>query len=102
MNSSEAVALVTKAIMSGVTGCCEWDEREAVRVREDTNLLGLTPEYIRQRLLQFVARGGHVKQVRERRARYGHRDYYYKAIIEEPGFKYGLFVEMELTDSDSG
>jgi hypothetical protein len=84
-----------------VTGCCEWADKEAERVRQDPDLQGLTPEYIRERLQQFVAKeGGQVEQVPEKRPHFGHREYYYKAIIQEPGSKHGLFVEMELTHDD--
>jgi hypothetical protein len=92
--------LVEKAIKSGVTGCYEWDDKEAARVRGDPALQGLTPEYIRKRLHDFVTKGGEVMQVPETRPHYDHREYYYKVIIPEAGFKHGLFVEMELTDDD--
>ena len=54
----DEMALVKKAITSGVTGCCEWDDCEATRVRGDSALKGLTPDYIRTRLREFVAQGG--------------------------------------------
>jgi len=101
MSNPKELALVVKAVKCGITGCCEWDDHESLRIRGDTNLQGLTPEYIRSLLIQFVQDGGIIKQVRERRAQYRHRDYYYKAIVAEPGFKFGLFVEMELTDPDA-
>ena len=100
MSNPAQLALAEAAIASGVTGCYEWDDREAERIRGDPQLCGLTPEYIRQRLYVFISNGNHLKQVRERRSRYSHREYYYKAILPEPGAKDGLFVELELTDSD--
>jgi hypothetical protein len=100
MSDSIELALVVAAIASGVTGCYEWDDKAAERVRGDPALQGLTPEYIRQRLYEFVVSGGKIQQVPEKRPHYSHRKYYYKAIINEPGFKHGLFVEMELIDAD--
>ncbi|HZU34931.1 MAG TPA: hypothetical protein VFA18_03430 [Gemmataceae bacterium] len=101
MSDPNQLALVYTAIRSGLTGCCEWVDKEAERVRADPDLQGLTPEYIRQRLQQFVSdEGGQVEQVAETRPHFSHREYYYKAIIPEPGFRHGLFVELELTDDD--
>jgi hypothetical protein len=101
MNNPAELALVYKAIKSGVTGCYEWDDREADRLRGETSLQGLTPEHIRARLHDFVVQGGTIQQVPERRPEYSHRSFYYKTVIPEPGFKHGLFVEMELTDDDA-
>jgi hypothetical protein len=63
-------------------------------------LFGLTPEYIRRRLREFVLDGGVIEQVREGRSHFRHRDYWYKAIVPEPGFELGLFIELELTEED--
>jgi hypothetical protein len=109
MSETTVLALAEQAIRSRTRGCCrwsrrrgccEWDEKAAERVRSDANLLGLTPEYLRARAIDFVVAGGEVKQVVEKRPEYSHRDYYYKVIIPEDRFKFGIFVEMELTDQD--
>ena len=103
MSDAGELALAEDAVRHGfqVTGCCEWDEEAADRVRSDSSLQGLTPEYIRDRLCQFMATGGgRLQQVRESRPEYSHRTYWYKAIFPEPGFKHGLFVELELTETD--
>ena len=100
MSNPAELALVVQAIQSGVTGCYEWDDREVERVRNDPRLQGLTPEYIRRRLHEFVTAGGAIEQRREQRRHYSHRDYWYAAVIPESGFKHGLFVEMELIDDD--
>ncbi|MCI0380212.1 MAG: hypothetical protein L0215_21720 [Gemmataceae bacterium] len=92
--------LVIAAIKSGVTGCFEWDDKAAERVRGDIDLQGLTPEGIKTLVRAFVASGGEVKQVKETRPQYSHRDFYFKIVFSEPGFKHGVFVEMELTDPD--
>jgi hypothetical protein len=96
-----SIVLVKAAIASGVTGCYEWDDKQAERVRNDPGLQGLTPEYIRTRLHEFVVAGGEIDQRRECRSEYSHREFWYMAIIPEPGFKHGIFVEMELTDEDA-
>jgi hypothetical protein len=96
-----SIALVKAAIASGVTGCYEWDDKQAERVRNDPGLQGLTPEYIRTRLHEFIVAGGEIDQRRECRSEYSHREFWYMAIIPEPGFKHGIFVEMELTDEDA-
>ena len=101
MSDSAELALVMKAILSGISGCFEWHEGERARLNRTRSLLeGLTLAYIKQRVTEFVSTGGEVQQVQERRPEYGHRAYYYKAIIPEPDFPNGIFVEMELTDDD--
>jgi hypothetical protein len=103
MSDSAEIVLAEEAVRHGVrtTGCCEWDDEAAERVRSDSSLLGLTPEYIRDRLCQFIAaEGGKLQQVKESRPEYSHRAYWYKAVLTEPGFKHGLFVEIELTETD--
>src|SRR4051794_40129372 len=100
MSKPEELALVEKAIRSKLGGCCEWHAKSASRGRSETNLQGLTPEHIRKRRIEFVEEGGSVSQVPERRPEYQHREFYYKVIVTEPGFKRGIFVELELTDDD--
>jgi hypothetical protein len=101
MSDPAKLALAEAAIVSGVTGCYEWDNKEAERVRGDPSLQGLTPEYIRERLHEFIRlQGGKLLQIAEKRPEYSHRVYCYKAIIPEPGFTFGFFVELELTVED--
>ena len=96
----EELALVVKAICSGVSGCCEWEGREAERVHCDKELDGLKPEVIKELLRKFVLGGGRVTQLPERRSHFSHREYYYKANVPAKDLKHGLFVEFELSDSD--
>ena len=97
----EALALVEKALKSGLGGCIEWHPKEAARVRRDLKLYGLTPEGIQQLVMQHVQQAGAIYQVKETRPERQHRDYYYKVIIPIPGlFPKGLFVEIELHNSD--
>lgn len=100
MSDPAQLALARKAIADGVTGCYEWDGRQAERVRNDARLQGLTPEYLRQRLREHVCGGGAITQHEEKRPEYSYRDYWYKAILPESGFKHGVFIELELTDPD--
>jgi hypothetical protein len=67
MNDPAELDLVYKAIKSGVTGCYEWDDHEAERLRGDPGLQGLTPEFIRLRLHEHVVEGGAIQQVPKRR-----------------------------------
>jgi hypothetical protein len=103
MSDAAELALAEEAIRHGLTttGCCEWDEEAAERVRNDPSLQGLTPEYIRDRLCQFITKeGGSLQQVKESRPEYSYRTYWYKAVFQEAGFKNGIFVELELTETD--
>jgi hypothetical protein len=102
MKNPAQFELVIQALSCGVTGCVEWQPKEAERVRSDSSLKGLTPETILEDLIDFVANGGgKLQQVLEKRPQWSHREYYYKAMIPYADlFRKGLFVEMELHDDD--
>ncbi len=96
------VELALLAIRScHVTGCCEWDEKAARRLRGQPPLPGLTPEGIRDLLYDFVAnQGGEVIQMQETRPEYNDRPFFYKVIVPVQGLRHGLFVEIVLDDDD--
>src|SRR5215468_1275891 len=96
--SDAQLRLVIKAISCRVIGCVEWEPRQADRLRGDPDLQGLTPEEIQRELIEYVASGGgKVRQVKEKRPQWSHREFYYKAIVPfQELFRKGLFVEMEL------
>lgn len=105
MDDPEEHALVVKALLEGLSNCVFWHEKGARLVREDRELEGLTPAFIRRVLVDFVRAqpdaGSLVVQVAEQRE--GWRDayrFYYKVILPVDGFRHGLFVEMRLTDDD--
>jgi hypothetical protein len=101
MGDPDELALVVKAIKSGLGGCVEWLPQELERVRRDMDHHDLTPEGIRRDVIQFVRKGGKVRQIKETRENRAHRDYYYKIILPMPDvFKKGLFIEMELVKND--
>src|SRR5262249_10569549 len=83
-----------------VVGCCEWQEKAARLFRSDPPLSGLTPEGVRDELIDFVGNGGDVLQVTETRAERNDRPFYYKVILPVHGLRRGLFVEMILIDDD--
>lgn len=95
-------ALVIKAIglARRFTGCCEWKESSAKRVREKPPSEGMTPEGIKELLIQHIEQGGGLQQVREKREEYSDHRYYYKAVAALPGFVRGLFIEVVLVDGD--
>jgi hypothetical protein len=93
--------LVVKAITCNVGGCCEWDEKAARRVRSQPPWPGLTPEGIKELLIDGVANQGvEVIQVEEKRDDYKDRPFYYKAIVPVKELRHGLFVEFVLDDDD--
>ena len=102
MSNPAELALVEKALNGGVRGCVEWHPVEANRVRRELRLHGLTPEGIQAAAIEYVQEGGKVQQRKEERPGWkDKRDYYYRVIIPMPDvFVKGLFVEMELHDSD--
>jgi hypothetical protein len=94
-------ALVLRALTSGLSNCVFWkNERTSLRVRNDPDLRGLTPEGIKRELQAFVAGGGEIVQISEMRGEYRDYRYYYKAILPLDGFDRGVFVEMVLVDDD--
>jgi hypothetical protein len=103
MSNPAELALVEKALKSGLGGCVEWDEHEVDRIEEELSRYNLTLRAVRKALVQHVRNGGDVFQVKEERERRkDRRDYYYKSIVPMPDlFLKGLFVEMEIINTDS-
>ena len=101
----DELKLVERAITSGTTGCCEWDEAAYQRFRRKPPVMGLTPEGVHSQLQWSVMAGQPVIQVLEEREYWkNQRDfnrYYYKVILPVSGLVLGLFVELILTDDDS-
>lgn len=79
-----------------------WSGTQTKPRRSDQYLQGLTPEGILEDVINYVTdEGGKIRQVKEKRPEYSHRDYWYKVIVPYPDlFRKGLFVEMELFDPD--
>lgn len=94
------LALVIKAITCGTTGCCEWDNRAAARIRHRPPIPGITPERIKDLLVQHAVAGNQIAQSVETRPEYNDRPFYYKAVIAVVGLPKGLFVEIILDDDD--
>jgi hypothetical protein len=103
MEAPDELALVVKALTTGLDGCVEWDDAVIDRIRHEMLPLELTPEIIKAAAIEFAQGGGAIRQVREQRPQWkNRRDYYYKIIIPMLKlFKKGLFVEMEIANSDN-
>ena len=100
-DAARELALVVKALKSRVGGCVEWiNDQAARRARENRDNQGLTPDYIKRRVIEHVCAGGDVDQRQETRPEYSYRRFWYRVVVPEDGFPNGLFVEMELTDED--
>ena len=72
--------LVKKAIALGQStrGCCEWEDRASRRIRRSPPLEGFTPEGIRELLIYHLQNHpDQVIQVREKRAEFPDRLFYY-------------------------
>ncbi len=100
--AAHELGLVQKALTSGLSNCVEWvNDRAAMRVRNDPANQGLTPEGIKQLLIDYAAGGGKIEQrVEEREGWRDQQRYWYKAVIPADGFPRGLFVEIILLDDD--
>jgi hypothetical protein len=101
----DKLALVHKAIRAGILGNIQWKDAAAQLVRNDPNLVGLTPEGIRSLLREFVkTQGGCLDVRKETRKEYleEHPDdpFWYRAVLDVPGFPSELFVEVLLVDDD--
>jgi hypothetical protein len=103
MTDADEHGLVVKALNDGLGNCVMWDARSAKIVRENPDLRGLTPTYIKNELISYVRRSGGavVVQVREDRENWvGRYHHWYKVILPLDEFKFGLFIEMRLTGDD--
>ena len=102
MPNPHELALVVKALKDGLTNCVYWDRKSVNRVRNNRDLRGFTPKFIRSELIRLVKDGKvSVKQVHETRENWViHYDYYYKSILPNEEFTNGIFVEMRLVDPD--
>jgi hypothetical protein len=83
--------------------CVLWGARCARIVRENLDLKGLTPSFIKTELIAYVRKNGSavVEQIQETRENWvGRYRYWYKVILPLDEFKFGLFVEMRLTGCD--
>ena len=102
MSNPAELALVEKALKSGLGGCVEWDIDVVDRVETDLARYGLTPADVQRILIQYLRSGGKVVQVKEDREPWiDRRDFWYKVIVPMPErFKKGLFIEIELFNSD--
>jgi hypothetical protein len=95
--------LVVKALCDGEDGCLEWDGSAARRVVESSDMQGLTPRYIKRRVIEFIRTNGEsaVEQRPETRENWKDKyKYWYKIILPEHGFKRGVFVEIILSWND--
>ncbi len=104
MADSARLDLVHLAIRSGFLGHIQWKDSAARLVRADPDLLGLTPEGIRDLLRQFVLDGNSLTERRETRREYLDANpddpFWYRAVVPVPGLPGGLFVEVKLVDDD--
>lgn len=102
MGDPDELALVRKALMLGIGGCVDWDVWAADRVEPELARHGLTLEVVAKSVIQHARSGGDVVQVKETRDPWkDRRDYWHKVIVPMPRlFTKGLFVEIELRDSD--
>lgn len=98
-------ALVIQALRDGLGNCVVWHEKGARLVREDKELAGLTPAFIRREVIAFVRSQAEpfsvMKQIPETREEWRSRyRFYYKVVLPVEGYALGLFVEMRSTDED--
>lgn len=83
------------------TGCCEWHQREAMRLmQQGLGVPGLTLAGIRELLIDFVVNNGLIEQRDEKRPHYSDRPFWYRAVIPVPGLPEGLFVEIVMAVPD--
>jgi hypothetical protein len=103
MHDAEEHSLVCKAVRDCLGGCFDWDERGATLTRQDSELEGLTPEFLRREVSRHVCSVGDLEIIQVPENCEGYRDdyrFYYKVILPIDGFRHGIFVEMRLTGSD--
>ena len=68
LSAAEELALVYKALQSGLSNCVIWwDEKLERRIRQDKDLADFTPNRIIDVLIDWVEAGGKIVQVVETR-----------------------------------
>ena len=101
MSNPVELALVRKAIESGLGGCVEWHPKIVDRVAVELARYRLTLKDVRTKLIEYIRAGGQVHQVKEERTVWlDEHEYWYKVIVPVSSLKKGLFVEIVLSDSD--
>jgi hypothetical protein len=75
-DAEEEHSLVCKAVRECLGGCFEWDERGARPTRQDSDLDGLTPEFLRREVSRHVKSAGIGVIVQVAGTREGYRDDY--------------------------
>src|SRR6266852_4092874 len=101
MSDPAELDLVVKAIKSGLDGCVEWDVKVVNRLRQQLAPFSLKLIDIRSDLIRHVRAGGEVVQHKEDREEWkDRRDFWYHVVVPTPLFRKGLFVKLELRNSD--
>jgi hypothetical protein len=99
LNAAALLALVEKAIHSGLGNTIHWTDKAAERVRNDANLCGYTPEEITALLVNWARSGNRVRQRPETRANWaGVHDYVYEAEFAVAGLRRDLYIEMRVKE----
>jgi hypothetical protein len=82
-----------------VTGYVEWSEKWRPHSRSPLAALGLTPEGVRDLVIEHVIQGGVVEQVKEVDSG-RERDFHYRVFLELDGIPGPVYVKMTLFDDD--
>lgn len=99
MPDPDDVELVRKAILSSITGDCEWTDSVIRIMRSDPSLSGFTVKGLTALLQDHLAQGGSIDRRTEMRSEYP-QECWYRVIVPMTQFKHGLFVEIILVDED--
>lgn len=99
--------LIRKAAGSTFKSAFDWiNDNEAERVTNSGENRGLTAEEIRERAKDWICGGGEITCTQEKREGYRERRHFHYGITipKSPyfpdDFPYGLYVEMELANTD--
>jgi hypothetical protein len=97
--------LVKKAILLGVTGCFEWEERAQKKVRNDPVLKGVLPSEVKRCIVEHVRNGGKVVQKLDSDEEWSGKrnfDHYYSVafIVPVPGLSVKYYVKIVLQDDE--
>ena len=98
MDPDEELALVRMALTCGLSNCVEWvDDRTALRVRNDPDNRGLTPEAIKNLVREFIrTHPESIEQRRETRDEWrGQRDFWY--LSSSPLRAFGMVSSSNLS-----
>jgi hypothetical protein len=102
-DAERQLRLVRQSILSGVTGCFEWQDAIMRRARENPDFNGIEPHEIKKAAIEYVRNGGRISQRRETDEAWIARrkfDFWYGLSFDIAGLNEPVFLKIVLLNED--